>query len=243
MSARLFVTLWHLLKDFHRRIYRLTVFIVLYEILKLAPAAVLALVIDSLITFQQTDVQYVLILVAVLFVSSMFVSVCDSIISHEGSMIDFESQAFLLQNVAEKLLRLPVGYHEQKNTGSTIHTLHRGVDRLSELIFFATREMLPTLTQLVITTIVLLWVGLIPSIAFIAFLILLWLFLQFAAVVFFIVMTAIYWVLHLALRQVFAHSKACQGDAVHSLGYATLYTGLYTGWLFALLLIVGSWQR
>jgi len=69
---------------------------------------------------------------------------------------------------------------------------------------------------------------------------LLWVFLQFAVIVLFIVMTAIYWVLHLALRQVFAHSEDCRGNLPRSLGFATLYTILYTGWLFALLFVASA---
>ena len=69
---------------------------------------------------------------------------------------------------------------------------------------------------------------------------LLWVFLQVAVVVLFVVMTAIYWVLHLALRQVFAHSDDCRGNLLRSLGFASLYTLLYTGWLFALLLIASG---
>ena len=53
-------------------------------------------------------------------------------------------------------------------------------------------------------------------------------------------MTAIYWVLHLALRQVFAHSDDCRSNLPRSLGFATLYTFLYTGWLFGLLFVAGS---
>lgn len=69
---------------------------------------------------------------------------------------------------------------------------------------------------------------------------LLWLFLQFAVIVAFIIMTAIYWVLHLALRQVFAHSEDGRGKLGRSFGFAALYTVLYTGWLFALLFVASA---
>lgn len=64
-----------------------------------------------------------------------------------------------------------------------------------------------------------------------------WLFLQVALVAVFVLLTAIYWLLHLALRQVFAHSADCRGNFIRSLSLATLYTALYTGWLFALLIL------
>ena len=77
-------------------------------------------------------------------------------------------------------------------------------------------------------------------IAFVVLFILLWVFLQVAVIALFIVMTAIYWVLHLALRQVFAHSEDCRGKLGRSLAFASLYTVLYTGWLFALLFLASS---
>ncbi len=163
-------TLWYLLRDFHGRVYRLMGVIVLYELLKLAPAAVLAIVIDSVIAFDQSKITMIGLLLAALFVASMIVSWLDIRIAYEASLIDFETSASLLRQVANKLLRLPIGYHEQYNTGRTVHTLHRGVDRLAELIFFSGRELLPTITQLLLTMLVLFWIGLVPALAFILFL-------------------------------------------------------------------------
>jgi hypothetical protein len=45
----------------------------------------------------------------------------------------------------------------------------------------------------------------------------------------------VFWVFNRALRLVFACSPSCHGRLAPSLGYALLYTCLYTGWLFALL--------
>ena len=86
--------------------------------------------------------------------------------------------------------------------------------------------------------------GIVLSIvAFVVLFLLLWVFLQVAVIALFIVMTAIYWVLHLALRQVFAHSGDCRGKPGRSLAFASLYTVLYTGWLFALLFMIVFWFR
>ena len=48
------------------------------------------------------------------------------------------------------------------------------------------------------------------------------------------------WIVSRPLRQVFAHSRQCQGKLAPSIAWAMLYTTLYSAWLFALLL-VGSW--
>lgn len=49
---------------------------------------------------------------------------------------------------------------------------------------------------------------------------------------------AVFHVFNRALRQVFARSEQCRGKLGPSLGYALLYTTLYTGWLFVLAWIV-----
>ena len=48
------------------------------------------------------------------------------------------------------------------------------------------------------------------------------------------------WVLYRALRRAFALSRKCRGDWPRSLTWASVYTVLYLGWLWALLL-VGAW--
>ena len=50
-------------------------------------------------------------------------------------------------------------------------------------------------------------------------------------------LAALSWVFYLALRQVFAKRDVCRGNWPLSCGHALLYTVLYTGWLFALVLI------
>lgn len=48
-----------------------------------------------------------------------------------------------------------------------------------------------------------------------------------------------WWLCYLALRRVFVLSKRTRGDLPASLGYALLYTALYTGWL---LVVLGVWH-
>jgi small-conductance mechanosensitive channel len=68
------------------------------------------------------------------------------------------------------------------------------------------------------------------------------LFVNLAAVFFFLFMLAVGWIFHRALRNVFAKSKRCRGDILASIAYAGMYTVLYTGWLLAILLAV-DWFR
>lgn len=63
----------------------------------------------------------------------------------------------------------------------------------------------------------------------------LWLFLNVAIIVMFLLSVAVGWAFHRAFRQVFARSRKCRGDLVSSLYFAAVYTFLYTGWLFLIL--------
>jgi hypothetical protein len=65
----------------------------------------------------------------------------------------------------------------------------------------------------------------------------LWILMYLGIVLWLFLLMAVAWVFYLALRQVFAKSRVCQGNLRASLGHALLYTLLYTGWLFALVFI------
>jgi len=80
-------------------------------------------------------------------------------------------------------------------------------------------------------------VGLLLSVVILIALVgLLWLLVNVAVGVFFVLTLALSWVTHLALRQVFVRSRQCRGRLGPSIGYAVLYTFMYTGWLLALIL-------
>ncbi|MDB5296580.1 MAG: hypothetical protein JWO31_2563 [Phycisphaerales bacterium] len=62
-------------------------------------------------------------------------------------------------------------------------------------------------------------------------------------ILFFLVALSTGWLFHRALRQVFAKSRRCRGDLAASLLYAAWYTLLYTGWLFAVLVLAEHLTR
>lgn len=81
-------------------------------------------------------------------------------------------------------------------------------------------------------------VGIILSIfAGVILMILLWIVVNLGIVLWIFTMAVLSWVFYLALRQVFAKGEVCRGDWLKSMAYALLYTGLYTGWLLALVFI------
>jgi hypothetical protein len=62
----------------------------------------------------------------------------------------------------------------------------------------------------------------------------LWFLANVGVAVVLVLFLAVAWVFARALRQVFRHSRTCRGRVAPSLGYAVLYSLLYTGWLFGL---------
>lgn len=71
----------------------------------------------------------------------------------------------------------------------------------------------------------------------------LFVFLNVAGILFFLLVLTTGWLFHRALRQVFAKSRRCRGDLPASLLYAGWYTLLYTGWLLAVLVLVDRLNR
>ncbi len=76
---------------------------------------------------------------------------------------------------------------------------------------------------------ILFWI--VVSIALIALVFLLELLFWFSV---FILFAMLYWVFFRALKLVFSKAAETKGDMAISAGYAFMYTGLYTGWLFTI---------
>lgn len=77
---------------------------------------------------------------------------------------------------------------------------------------------------------IVLWIGIAILLA-----ILFWVLVQVLAFVLPWVLLALYWLFYSALKFVFDKGSETRGRILPSLGYALLYTVLYTGWLFLLL--------
>ena len=78
-------------------------------------------------------------------------------------------------------------------------------------------------------------VGLLLAIVMgVVLLLFLWVLLNLGILLWVFLIAALSYVFYLALRQIFAKSRVCKGNLGASLGYALVYTVLYTGWLFGL---------
>ncbi|GAA4371648.1 hypothetical protein GCM10023186_00290 [Hymenobacter koreensis] len=56
-------------------------------------------------------------------------------------------------------------------------------------------------------------------------------------VVFLVFAAMLYWIFFRALRLVFRHSAECKGQLGKSIRYGLIYTLLYNGWLYSIILL------
>lgn len=149
--------LWTLLKPSHREIKFLMLFIVFMEIFRLIGPYLLKLIIDSITNFQQKDILKILILIGSMFAVNQAVNIVDYFTDKKIAKIIITIEKYLPVNAFIKLLYLPLGYHEQENTGNKVTRIDRGVDKIVNLLGNVFWEVLPTLFQVFFTIAVLLF--------------------------------------------------------------------------------------
>ncbi|PIS32100.1 ABC transporter ATP-binding protein, partial [Candidatus Peregrinibacteria bacterium CG08_land_8_20_14_0_20_41_10] len=73
------------------------------------------------------------------------------------TIVDMER--FILEKARAKLLWLSLNYHERENTGEKITKIQRGTDRLLDLFFTVAYDLIPTIFQVLMTLVIILWVN------------------------------------------------------------------------------------
>ena len=150
--------LWDLLAPVKKQIYVMLFLIVFFESVRLISPYFLKIIIDKLTAFNPEEIKDIIFLIILMFVSEEF----NSIIHHFkdrkiiGITIDIEYELSILAQ--KKLVFLSLDYHERENTGNKLVKIERGIYKISELLENMSWEVIPTLTQLLVTFIVLLFV-------------------------------------------------------------------------------------
>ncbi len=78
-------------------------------------------------------------------------------------------QITLLKNSFVKLLNLPLNWHENQNTGSLISKLQKASKYVQELVWFLNNDIIPSIIQLILTGVILLWIDVRIGLIFIIF--------------------------------------------------------------------------
>lgn len=159
LKLNIFVSrLWELIKPSHQEIKFLMFFIVLMEIVKLAGPYILKLIIDLITNFRQEDIPKMLLLLVVMFAVNQFAGLIDYFIDKKAIRILIEAERYLPTEAFNKLLYLPLSYHEQENTGNKVTRIDRGVDKIVNLLSNLFYDVIPTLFQVIFTMGILLFV-------------------------------------------------------------------------------------
>lgn len=156
-SREFWGTLWRLLSESHKLIFVILIFTVAAGILSLVEPYILKLVIDSLTNFKKEDILLMMMLIGGFFFSDQVRSVVSYFNNNKILKLLVDIEYYLGIRAQEKLMFLPLGYHEQENTGNKIVKIERGVQRISNLVENIAWEVIPTFMQIIFSLVVLFW--------------------------------------------------------------------------------------
>jgi len=147
--------LWELLTPSKKRIKGLAVLTAVFELARLLGPYILKIIIDKLVNFKPEDLIVILYLIILMFFSEEI----NSLLHYFKDRIIFrlvtDVEYYLPVNAQKKLVFLNLDYHESENTGNKIIKIERGVQKIIDLLVNMSWEVIPTLTQLLVTLIVL----------------------------------------------------------------------------------------
>ncbi|NCO00138.1 ABC transporter ATP-binding protein [Candidatus Falkowbacteria bacterium] len=152
------VELWRLLAPFREFFSAISGLIIICAILNVASPYLLKLVIDSLQSFDITNVLFLLELIILYFVIEELSSILHYFSDRKILRLLVELEYFLGLTAQKKLVSLSLGYHERENTGGKIIKIEKGVDKISRFLNDIFWEVMPTFIQLLLTFGALFWV-------------------------------------------------------------------------------------
>jgi len=147
--------LWRLLSPSKKRIKSLVVLTVAFELARLVGPYVLKIIIDKLVDFKPEEIVAIFYLIILMFFSEEVNSLLHYFKDRVVFKLLTDVEYYLPVNAQKKLVFLNLSYHESENTGNKIIKIERGVQKIMDLLINMSWEVLPTLTQLLVTLAVL----------------------------------------------------------------------------------------
>ncbi len=154
-TENFWLRLWKLLKPSQKRIKILLCFTIVFESLRLIGPYMLKLIIDKLTAFNAAEVMPIIYLIIFMFIAEQGVAIINYFREKRIFDILVDIEYYLPIKIHKKLILLPLSYHEKENTGNKITKIERGIQKIIELLANASFEIAPTITQLIVTMIVL----------------------------------------------------------------------------------------
>jgi ABC-type multidrug transport system fused ATPase/permease subunit len=149
------IRLWKLLSPSHEQIKYLLLFIVAGELLRLVSPYILKLIVDSLTNFRTEDLRRIGFLIISMLMTNQFYSLVSFSTDRRIFRLLTGIGEYLSNDAHSNMVFLSLSYHEKENTGSKIMKIQRGVDKINELMSNFSWEVMPTIFQIIFTTIVL----------------------------------------------------------------------------------------
>ncbi|MDD5031861.1 MAG: ABC transporter ATP-binding protein [Patescibacteria group bacterium] len=147
--------LWRLIAPSHKQIVHLLVLIMAFEGSKFISPYLLKRIIDLITGFRVEYVRDIIILIIFILISDFLVNLIDYFADKRIFRIIVEVERYLSINAQKKMVGLGLAYHEKENTGNKIFKIHRGIDKITDLIGNFFWEVGPTIIQVVMTGVIL----------------------------------------------------------------------------------------
>ena len=147
--------LWQILSPSHGAIHSILGVIMTGVVLDIFKPYLVKLLIDRLTNFRPEDLLIMMVFVGAYLLSDQSRSVVQYFIDTKLFKLLTDLEYYLAIQAQNKLIYLPLGYHEKENTGNKIAKISRGVDKISDLVGNMGWEVVPTVIQLFFSLIVL----------------------------------------------------------------------------------------
>lgn len=154
----LWLRIWALIKPSQKRVIQLLFLIVFLELVRLIGPYILKLIIDRITNFDVAQLDELVWLVFAMFLFNQFVSGIDYFSDKHTIVTQMDMVTYLSKQAHKKMVFLGLGFHEKENTGSKITKINRGIDRIDNLFGNFFWDVIPTIVQVLLTTITLFWI-------------------------------------------------------------------------------------
>ncbi len=156
-NGEFWAKLWSLISESRKLIFVILIFTILSVILDLVKPYIVKVVIDRLTNFKKEDLQFLAILIGLFFLSDQVRSWLSYFNNVRILKLLVNMEYYLGIRAQKKLMFLPLGYHEQENTGNKIVKIERGIQRINNLVENICWEVVPTIIQIIFSLVVLFW--------------------------------------------------------------------------------------
>lgn len=147
--------LWYLIKDYKKKFYTLIFFGFLIASLSMIDPYIIKVIIDSLIKFDSTNLTKIIFLIVLMFIMNRAVAFVTYYFDKNAIRMLVDVEYDLPIKTQEKMLYLPLSYHEKENTGNKIWKIQNGIDKLVQLLSNIFWDISPTFFRILVTTTIL----------------------------------------------------------------------------------------